>query len=259
MTKTGCLALFFVLNFTNRIICQTISVNLSPDSTHTEIIEGRLTYNHRELIIKLWDYNLNNIFDDYEEDVIEIIDIKTQQISVSKVKENNSLNLCGEMIEIQFEGGNNILIGPAALNSINYGLKVWNSLPKSFVIRELFSDTIVTQETILTHDDELVFISFWAAFCEPCIREMPYFRAYLESNSQKIKFVHVCIDEDSTNAKAIIQKNSPPGIYAYCTRADMESLNAYYFPYGLLYKNDGTLISCFNGANALFNYLMNDK
>ena len=54
--------------------------------------------------------------------------------------------------------------------------------------REILSD--------LSHDTVYV-INFWATWCAPCVKELPYFEALLEKNSEKpFKQILVSLDDD---------------------------------------------------------------
>jgi thiol-disulfide isomerase/thioredoxin len=101
-------------------------------------------------------------------------------------------------------------------------------------------------------------LSFWAAYCEPCVKELPYIEQFLanKKTNVKVNFIHICIDNDLESCKSILNKISPPGDYIYCSRDQMEYLNAYYFPFGLLFDKNKNLVGGFNGLNALFNYLI---
>ena len=51
------------------------------------------------------------------------------------------------------------------------------------------------QERIKTNDDTLYIYNFWATWCMPCVKEMPYFeQVHDEYASKKVKLIFVSLD-----------------------------------------------------------------
>lgn len=51
------------------------------------------------------------------------------------------------------------------------------------------------EKALVRENDTLYVINFWATWCAPCVKELPYFEALnKESNNQKIKVILVSLD-----------------------------------------------------------------
>ena len=53
---------------------------------------------------------------------------------------------------------------------------------------------------------DVVMINFWATWCKPCIKEMPYFELLQNAYPDKVKVVFDKQDEEFTIPKFIIEK-----------------------------------------------------
>ena len=63
------------------------------------------------------------------------------------------------------------------------------------------------QEKILNAEEPLTIFNFWATWCGPCVKEMPYFQEIDESNSGvKVYFVSVDFKQDLEKVKKFIDK-----------------------------------------------------
>lgn len=73
-------------------------------------------------------------------------------------------------------------------------------------------------EKIMTQSegDEIKVINFWATWCKPCIKELPYF-VKAQSQFPDVEFIYMSIDfsENATKAEKFAQKKklNPSGLY----------------------------------------------
>lgn len=64
------------------------------------------------------------------------------------------------------------------------------------------------QKTIIKNDDNVYVINFWATWCAPCIKELPYFEK-LHQENKNIKVILVSLDSKKdidTKLKPFIQR-----------------------------------------------------
>lgn len=57
-----------------------------------------------------------------------------------------------------------------------------------------------------TPSDQVKVINFWASWCGPCIKEMPYFDALSEDNKANVIFVSLDFPQDIAKAERMIAK-----------------------------------------------------
>lgn len=57
-------------------------------------------------------------------------------------------------------------------------------------------------EAATKHNDTLYVVNFWATWCEPCVKEIPYFQqAYKKYNHNKVKMIFVSLNAPRELAK----------------------------------------------------------
>lgn len=89
------------------------------------------------------------------------------------------------------------------------------SIPESGLFRE-FSRYDDLRKELFKNNDTTYVINFWATWCAPCIREMPYFqRLHEETRTQPVQVVLVSLDMErdlSTKLTRYLTNNSlgPP-------------------------------------------------
>ena len=77
------------------------------------------------------------------------------------------------------------------------------------------------QNKAIKNNDTLYVVNFWATWCMPCVKELPYFEeANAKLKGQKIKFIYVSMN----SAKEVAQVNS--FINQKQIKADVYLLNA---------------------------------
>ena len=57
----------------------------------------------------------------------------------------------------------------------------------------VFDNYTTLEKTVLKEDDTIYVVNFWATWCMPCVKELPYFEK-LNSENKKVKVVLVSLD-----------------------------------------------------------------
>lgn len=70
---------------------------------------------------------------------------------------------------------------------------------------KIYSKFAALEKDLFLQNDTCYVINFWATWCAPCIKELPYFEAYQKENStKKIKVILVSLDfKSQLNTKLI--------------------------------------------------------
>ena len=64
------------------------------------------------------------------------------------------------------------------------------------------------QKLILTADAEVTIFNFWATWCGPCVKELPYFENYSNNDKVKVYLVSLDFEEDLEKVKKfVVNKN----------------------------------------------------
>lgn len=79
---------------------------------------------------------------------------------------------------------------------------------------EIFTN--VDEEEVLLTDfqDKIIYVSFWATWCGPCIAEKPLLEKLKEDfkENDAVVFVDISLDRNKTNWKSFLEKYKPGGI-----------------------------------------------
>ena len=59
-----------------------------------------------------------------------------------------------------------------------------------------------------TNEGKVRIINFWASWCAPCVKELPYFKKITENYASKVEIIFISLDfaEDIEKAKKILSK-----------------------------------------------------
>lgn len=81
-----------------------------------------------------------------------------------------------------------------------------------FAIDQLTANRLSnTQSDIveLAKNKKLIFVDFWASWCEPCKQSFPYYSDLYKKHSSDILFVGISLDDEISDAEAFIKKSTP--------------------------------------------------
>ncbi len=80
-----------------------------------------------------------------------------------------------------------------------------------------FTMTDINGAEISLHDfrGKVVYLDFWASWCGPCMREMPYFRELKErmAGEEDLVFLYISIDTDEQAWRTTVERNQITGVH----------------------------------------------
>jgi thiol-disulfide isomerase/thioredoxin len=123
-------------------------------------------------------------------------------------------------------------------------------------------DTNDTVHRLFNYEGKLVYLHFWATWCEPCIKEIPTINElYNKLNNKPIVIINICLDDNIDKWKQIIERENFKGINLICKGNWENSMKSKYFidelPHYTLIDQKGLIIKNFcNGPNDIYNELL---
>lgn len=109
-----------------------------------------------------------------------------------------------------------------------------NTIIEEEVVREFAPDFKITmddgrQKSLSDFRGEVVYLSFWASWCGPCIRGFNNYRE-MRSSMEDIGVVmlNVSIDDDYDKWKAAVKEHQPTGIHGIVSHDDVRELYQLY-------------------------------
>lgn len=98
---------------------------------------------------------------------------------------------------------------------------------------------------------DLIFIDFWASWCDPCKESFPYFEAQIKKQkSKKMLFISVNLDETLLKAQQFLKEFPQSHITVWDEKKKlMELLEFSAIPYMLILDKDWKLLEQIKGFN----------
>jgi len=155
---------------------------------------------------------------------------------------------------------------PDQIEFINYDkallvkfLKIKDNLPQGdkapgFYLKDINGDVF----KISSFENKIVYLHFWATWCEPCIKEIPVLnQLHLKLNNQDFELVNICLDNNPNTWKQLISKTSLRGINLICKGNWEKSLIDSYFitelpHYSLIDRNGLIIYNKCSGPQAIY-------
>lgn len=236
---------------------QAYTINLIQNTDFSWFKEGSAQELDSNLIFQVSDLNGNGYFFDNGIDGMCIIDNILKSKSVASFNENMIFSYKDKLYSIGVKPPQ--LMVCLAEHSALPVISLQDTLP-TFNIFDFNSAKLMSLNRAICKQYDFVYISVWASYCSPCLEEMPYFSEFQKIYKKKILFIHLCLSDDESNAKKVINNLNPPGIQASCSKAELRLINADLgFPRGNLYDSNGQLVQAFYHAGDMFNFLTNGK
>ncbi len=107
-----------------------------------------------------------------------------------------------------------------------------------------FMNTQGTQKRLSDYRNQVVYISFWASWCSPCIKGFQETKASrTELNNQGVKFINVNIDEQESAWRKTLARVKTPGehVYALDVKDFFQKMNFRTLPFYVLVDKNGQL------------------
>ena len=122
---------------------------------------------------------------------------------------------------------------PDSEMDIGQVVKVADNVDKAVVNQQSPDFTFVNsdgqKQKLSDFEDKVIFLNFWASWCPPCRKEMPYMQQIYQEYQEQVKILAVNLQEGETKVKDFIKKNN----YNFTVLRDQGQLAARYQVQGI--------------------------
>lgn len=247
--------LIALLGIVKNISAQGVfQINLEDDTIYGGRKCGRWMNADSNYLFCLTDLNSNDQYFDTGVDGISVRNLTSGEFSTCLQDSNILLQIGnGSRYDIIIKNSN-VYISPCKKYSLKVpNLSILDNLPL-IQVQDLFLDTLIDiQNTVKKTTADYIILSFWSPKAPE--EEFSYFKLFDKKISKKISYIHIFWDYEKDEARSLVTRITPPGIFGYCSREGMEKMNVYFLPYAFIYDYRGHLIKSLNGVNSIFNYL----
>jgi thiol-disulfide isomerase/thioredoxin len=110
-------------------------------------------------------------------------------------------------------------------------------------------ETFAGDDLSIATDGKPLLLNFWAAYCGPCVQEMPALDQVYRANSDRVQFLGIDVAERAESGLDMIERTGITYPTARDPRADVfRALGGMNLPRTVLIAADGTVVAVHNGA-----------
>lgn len=168
-----------------------------------------------------------------------------QAAIVSKMFDNNYVTNASKMIEAMKQRG----ASPETVQWLDRKYKRMEHLAYGAKAKDFaLADTSGKVISLASLKGKAVYIDFWASWCGPCRKEMPYSKALIEKlKGEPVTFLFVSIDEKPDAWRKAMAQEKLPGIHLLDNRGWQSPILADYnfhsIPHYVLIDKDGKMVN----------------
>jgi thiol-disulfide isomerase/thioredoxin len=140
-------------------------------------------------------------------------------------------------------------IGPDATLPTNQGDLDAGTDPSGQKLPALTVETFGGDDLTIATDGKPLLLNFWAAYCGPCVQEMPALEEVYRANSDRMGFLGIQVAERAESGLDMIERTGITYPAVRDPRANVfRALGGMNLPRTVLIAPDGTVVAVHNGA-----------
>lgn len=121
--------------------------------------------------------------------------------------------------------------------------------PSGQKLPTLTAKTFSGEDLTIATDGKPLLLNFWAAYCGPCVQEMPALEEVYRANSDRVEFLGIDVAERAESGLDMIERTGITYPTARDPRAEVfRALGGMNLPRTVLIAADGTVVAVHNGA-----------
>ena len=192
--------------------------------------------------IDIYDRDLNNILNC---DFLSIRNKKTNQISSIVLKDVTLIKFDDQYFRIDYFKKNLTLllselcfINKDSIDLIN------DSEIKVKTLKDLYTNSIINTKKLINKSNDYTLFIFWSTDCTTCLNDLLYVKKYYsEISKKKVTLIHISDESNHDNSLKFLEKHNIHGKFYECSESERKQWNFRGYPFTIIYKKDGTLVT----------------